>query len=647
MIVSRGLFESVLSDLKGHKTLSLDFETFGLRPYHGDRLFSLILGALNSEGTPEAYYFNFQGYDDLPLETVLGLDHLQSLKVLFSDPSKSWFIHKFNFDMHVLWAEGIELAGPVWCTMTQGRVEYNEHFNYDLASSLDRIGLKKDDKVEDCIIANGAWEWESIPGKKTRKKNKFFSRVPPEIIIPYGEDDAKGCLALGLHQIASIKKQALEYPTGKPTIWDAAMIEQRLAHTVFRMERVGVKIDREYCIRAAKYEADREEKARLAFERETKVKFSDHYMTLQKIFTEDRALWEMTKKGNPSFNSDALKLFKHPAARMVVDRRAAKSKLDFYNGFLYHADQDDVIHAQFHPGGTRTMRFSSSEPNLQNLTSEEATYCNACKEWYEQYVDVCPDCDGTDLKHPEFMVRRAIIPRPGFLFVMPDYDQMEYKLMLDYAKVMMIQHFRSRNLKWDDGYFEVANKVALGYDVHKATAELVGFTRKAAKSINFGLLYGEGKDSLAANLRVSVPEAMAMKAKYFRALPYVQFMVGEIMNAVRNRGWVRSWAGYKYNFPDRNFAYTGPNTVVQGGCAAVAKVAMNRIDEYFLPKKSRLVLSIHDEFPSEIHESEVVEAPRKIKELMESVYPYKYIPLTVGMEWSAKSLADKQKGFPV
>lgn len=691
MIIGRASFESVVESLRKKSTLSLDTETTGLRPFHGDRLFSLILGWEGEGGKPEAAYFNFwPSYPDFPPEQVLDRTHLEKLRVLFDDPEKSWLIHNASFDLRVLWAEGVELAGQVWCTMTQARVEYNEHFNYDLDSCLKRIGLAKNDLVEKWIEENHAWEWEEIPGKQTRKKNKFYYKVPPEIIVPYGLDDAKGCFSLGRHQVTSIAAQAAEFPRGVPSVRDAALIEQRLAKTIFRLERVGVKIDRPYCLRAAQYETDRLEKAAQAFKRETGRDYAASPKLFETVFASDRSHWQYTEKGNPSFESDVLRAFENPAAAHVKTVRDAKAKLDFYNGFLYHADRDDVVHANFKAGGTRTFRFSSSEPNLQNLTAEEATYCNHCKEWYEQYADKCPDCEGTDLKHPEFMVRRAIVPRPGFVLVMPDFDQMEYKMMLDYAKHMTIQDFKARGLSWDEGYFEVANKVRDGFDVHKATAELMGVPRKYAKTLNFMLLYGgravkltlgllhptvgeyalwaiykdwkgfpperwepiekklfsEITDEQKAHNLELLKQAEGLIKQYFRAVPYVEHMVNTIQTTIRKRGWVRNWAGYKYTFPDRNFAYTGANTIIQGGCAAVTKGAMNAVDEYLLGKKSRMVLTIHDELPLEVHESELGEVPRQVERLMVGVYPHKYIPLTVGMEWSDKSLADKQKGFP-
>ena len=74
---------------------------------------------------------------------------------------------------------------------------------------------------------------------------------------------------------------------------------------------------------------------------------------------------------------------------------------------------------------------------------------------------------------------------------------------------------------------------------------------------------------------------------------------------------------------------------------------MNRIDQLLLSHKSKMVMTVHDELPIEVHESEIATVPTLIKEIMESVFESTYLPLTAGMAWSDKSLGDKIKGFPV
>lgn len=594
--------------------MSLDTETTGLRPFHGDRLFSVII----AESAEKAYYFNFNpSYPDIDPMYILAPLHLERLKKLFSDPNKVWFIHKFNYDAHVLTQEMIELAGTIHCTVAQGRVEYNDHLSYSLDACLDRIDLKKDDKVKEWILANDAWDWENIPGKKQRKKNLHYERVPLDLIVPYGEMDAKGCFALGMHQIESVEKQALEFPSDAPNPIAIVGIERRLAKTVLRMENRGVLIDRGYCERAIQFESNRATAAAEAFQRETGEAYQASSKLFERVFGCERANWAYTEKGNPSFESDVLGTFKHPGAKLVQEIRDAKAKCDFYHGFLYQADSRGYIHPNFNPGGTATGRFSSSEPNLQNLTSE----------------------DEEELKQ-EFVVRRAIIPRPGYVFLCADYRAMEYCVMLDYSKKMYLRAYRA-----SEDFFEVVNKVRDGFDVHQATADLMTkkigkeVTRRQAKTLNFLLLYAGGAGKLADALKISLEEAKKLKSEYFSALPYVQHMMESISNTIQQRGWVRNWAGRKYTFKDRNFAYKGPNYIIQGGCADIMKIGLNRIDELLLGKKSKLVLTIHDEVVIDMPKDELYLA-KEIVAILESVYPAEHIPLKCSTYIGEKSLAD-------
>lgn len=610
MIVGRSTFAAVLEKLKTLplREISLDTETTGLRPWHGDRLFSLILGVADEE-----FYFNFQAYPGLSIEFILAPGHYWQLhEALFTNPSYLWFIHRAQFDMAMLAQEGTELAGPVHCTQAVARVERNDHFTYSLESCAERIGEKKDDSVLAYIVENKLWDWISIPGKKARKKDLHFDRVPFEVIAPYGLQDARVGYRVGQHQKAALAALAATVPEGLPTVLDVAENERRLTKTLFRMEKIGLKIDRPFCSRAAVYESDRGEKAAAEFEVHTGQKFSASGKLFASVFADEKDKWELTDKSNPSFESDVLKKFTNPAAKSVLDYRDAKSRADFYQGFLYHADDADRVHPTLNAGGTGTGRLSSSDPNFQNLTDEEGS-----KE--------------------EFLVRRAIVPTEGYILASLDFDQMEYRQMLVYAK--------------ETG---VIAQVLGGMDVHQATAELMyGKTddvdlaakrRKWAKTLNFMLLYGGGAQKLADALGITLEEAKRLKRQYFDALPGVEFWISNVLNVARTRGYVRNWIGRRSYFPDPEFAYKAPNYLIQGGCADVVKIAMNRIDEFLLAGgyKSRMILQIHDELVFEIFIGEE-HLLHEIKQIMECVFPRDPLPLTVGVAVSSKSLADLEK----
>lgn len=610
MIVSRAQFPEVLERLKTLpiKEVSLDTETTGLRPWHGDRLFSLILGTADEE-----FYFNFQAYEGLSIQYVLAPGHYWQLhEALFTNPAYYWFIHRAQFDLAMLAQEGTEIAGEIHCTQNIARVERNDHFTYSLDACGERIGEKKDDRVRAFILEHKLWEWESIPGKKARKKKLFYDRVPLELISEYGCTDAKVGRRVGVSQKAALSRVAAETPKGLPTVLDVAANERRLTKTLFRMEKVGLKIDRPFCSRAIAYENSRGEKAAHEFHELTGSVYSASSKLFEKVFASEKDKWELTEKGNPSFESDVLKKFKSEAAKLVLTCRDAKSRSDFYHGFLYHADDADRVHPSLNAGGTGTGRLSSSEPNFQNLTDEEGS-----KE--------------------EFLVRRAIVPSEGFLLASLDFDQMEYRQMLAYAK--------------ETGVIAL---VKAGMDVHTATAEMMfGKTddeeaaaqrRKWAKTINFMLLYGGGAAKLAEALGCSLEEAKRLRSQYFSALPMVAAWIDQVVCVARERGFVRNWVGRRSYFEDPNYAYKAPNYLIQGGCADVVKIAMNRIDEFLLAGgfKSRMILQVHDELVFEIAFGEE-HLLGKIKEIMENVYPREPLPLTVGVAISKKSLADLEK----
>lgn len=628
MVVSRNSFDSDLFMLKGLSVLSLDTETTGLRPYHGDALFSIIIGYASPD--PQALYFNFKPYaEDVEERHVLGDDHLRRMQELLSMEDKRWYLTNAKFDMAMLAREGLELAGEVHCTVAQGRVEYNLHNSYSLAASLERIGLKKDDAVEVYVQEKKLYDVVKIPGRTQAKKDKHFEKVPFSLIVPYAESDAKGTYTLGCHQEASIENQAISQ-AGVLTLRDVARCEKRLTKTVFKMERLGVRIDGDYCVRAARFEADRIEKSVQEFKRHTGKDYQDSGKLFRDVFASERKKWVMgeetpTGKINPSFSSEVLLTFEDPAAKSILTLRDAKSRLNFYTGFLYHADSSGDVHPTFNPSGARTTRFSSAEPNLQNLTSEE---------------------DETELAQ-EFVVRRAFVPRPGFIFIMPDYDQMEYRMMLDIAKHMCVEHRKLNFMPLDESLYTVANQVRDGFDVHQATADLIGFPRKIAKNINFGILYGQGVQALADAIGKTFDEAKKIRTNYFKAMPYVREMIVDLEHRAGQSQRVEDWMGGIYHFPDSDLARKAPNAVVQGGCAKVMKGAMNAVDDYLTGKKSRLVLTVHDELVLEVAEDEVGVVPQAVKELMESVYPHHYVPLPVSLEWSRVSLADKVKGLPV
>jgi DNA polymerase-1 len=611
MLVSCLNIEEVISHLQKCETLAIDVETTGLRAYHGDQIFSIII----SSGA-NTFYFNFNDQPDHlgnnPAPTsVLFRSYAELLRPVFEDPKRLWFTHKAQMEMHFLGACGFELKGTIHCTMVNARVEYNDYMKYDLDSCLKRIDLVKDDSVKKYIIKN------KLSTKKDGVTYLHFDKVPLSLMVPYGLKDAEGCFYLGMSQIKSIKAQDDKQPQIRPkrAVENIMINERRLSKTIYNMERQGVLVDLDYCRKALNYEDDKRRRAELLFERETSRKYSSSSKLFAEVFADEKDKWVYTEKNNPSFTSEVLATFSNPLAGTVLTVRDAKSKCDFYSGFLYHADKSGVIHTNYNSHGAVHGRFSSSEPNLQNLTKE----------------------DPLEKTEEEFIVRRVFVPRPGFYYLSLDYDAMEYRFALDSA------------CRLQNKISPLAELILAGHDVHTATVMLakkvgIDITRKEAKVANFLNLYGGGVNALSQSLKCSIEKAQYIRRALFLAAPELETYKNSVSQTAKERGYIINWLGRRCYFSNSQRAYKAPNYHTSGGCADVVKVAMNRLDDLLLKEKSKMSLMIHDELVFEIANDSRGSLPDEIKDIMEGVFPSQYLPLTVGMSWSDKSLGDLVDG---
>lgn len=584
MLVSKCQFDNAIEEIYPLKTLAVDTETTGLHAYLGDELFSVIIG-----NDLKQWYFNFLPYDNYD-EFVLPREWIRRLQPLFATPRRL-YLHNAKFDMHMLAKEGVEITGTVHDTMVMARLLHNDHLSYSLAECAKRIGFDKSDAVEEYIKKNKLYEWETKEGKKNRTKKKFFDRVPAKIMVPYGERDAYVTYQLGEYQRKNIEDQA--------RLKDLYAIECGTTKVVFDMERTGVRVDKEYSSRGFAYERSEYEKAAKKFQKLSGTPFKDSAKALAPAFEKLNERYPRTEKGNPSFTDKVLKGFKSELATRILEYRySQKMAHTYFQNFIELSDGRGRLHPNFRQSGTVTGRFSMSDPNLQNVPKELP-------------------------KGKKYDLRKCFIPPPGCVFVEIDYDAMEFKLMLDYA-----------------GEFELIKQVRAGLDPHQATADLTGLSRKQAKTLNFGLLYGMGVGKLSVALGVTEEDARKFKHQYFAALPMVQGFIRQATATARVRGDVFNWAGRTYQFPDENFAYKAPNAIIQGGCSDIVRVAMCGVHEYLANTNTKMLLQVHDSLLLEVPQSLVHTVVPQVKRIMEGAYAYKHLPMTCSVEWSDTSWGD-------
>ncbi len=605
-IVSRPNFQECLEQIRVAPACGLDTETFGLR--HEQRLFSIQIATAGM-----AYYFNFfDGEDHLgnkpPEETILPRSWIRErMGCLWADENKTWFIHHAKFDLQKLALEGVVVKGLVHCTQAVERILFNTSF-IGLAKCAVRRGLEKDSSVEEYIKKHKLSTKVTVPGKKKAYNNKHFHLVPFDIMTNYGCVDANLHRLVGEDQLDQLEKA--KYHGDAPPQNKVVTNELRLVRTVTRIVDAGIMIDRKYCTEALDYEMVMASETIQEQEELVGLPRSETHF-LKKAF--DKFGYEYRVKqdtGNAIFDKEHLEMYDNPVAKLERKKRNhEKNAGTYYSSFLYFSDHRGILHANPKQDGTLTGRFSYSDPNLQNVPKEDEDY-----------------------EGKKFLVRGAFKPRPDYDFLMIDYDQMEYRLLLDIAgEIGLIDRIMEE-----------------GLCVHQATADMLGKTRKQAKAINFGLLYGQGVEAMAKATGRTLAQTRMDRGEYFSKLPRVAALSHGVKERGKQRGYIYNWFGRRCHLDKPQLAYQLLNHMIQGGCGDIVKIAMNQLDDRLLGgMKSRMLVQVHDEILFEIHKDErFIQA--ELVDIMQNVYqPRNNMALTCGVEHSKVSwgTTDKVKGF--
>lgn len=568
--------------------LGFDTETYGVG--FNDRLFAIQVATAR-----EVFYFNFHYYDESV--ECLPRTYISRLADALEDKSKIWYIHNAKFDLRRMALEGLYFEGSVHCTQMAERFVYNQHVSYSLKACLKRIGLEKDDAVEEYITKNKLWDWEERAGKKTRSKKKYYEKVPFDIMFRYGCIDAEAVRALGQHQREILRDE---------TYYENDL---ELEKVCYLMEERGILTRTEYATNGYEYEIAKKEEAVQKLTELAGEPYKSGPKWLRNTFDKFGVSYEVnTKTNNPIFDKKALSKIQHP----IVDQILAYRRHEKYAGTYYATyKEQSQVHAFIKTWGTDTGRFSYAEPNLQNVPKEE------------ELDETIP-----------YQVRGCFRPREDHCFVMVDFDQQEFRLLLDYAG----EHDLIRRINDH------------GEDVHQATADMVGVTRKMAKTLNFGLLYGMGAEKLASALGCSVLEAKKIKRQYFARLPKVQRFIRRVIETAESRGHIKTWVGRKLYFPNSDLAYKAPNHLIQGGCGDIARQAMVQLQKaIFENVNSKMILQVHDELLFEVRKDEldIIDA---IVNIMENTYiPFNGMRLTCGVEHSWESWGKRyvKEGKPI
>lgn len=564
----------IIGQLQDDRFLSVDTETTGLE--WRDRLFCATISTEHDD-----FYFDKEDIHDL--------DHI------FADPARIWIMQNAPFDLRMLRHAGVELAGTLGELQVAARLVRNDGVSqkwYSLALQAKRHGWEKYTIVEDEIQKKKLYEIRT-PRIGQPEKQPRYDWVDRKILQVYAMHDTRLTRDLCKKYISQFDM----VDGNHAKVWNN---ECSLTRVVFEMEWRGIGLDIPYTRGAMDHEQAKLDKLYREFHASSGIEYVDSGQTFEKVFTKYGMPIVRTPKGNPSFTDEVLEKYDHPVAEAIRAIRSSEKMISTYyrnmlNLYEPLSDTLGVIRPSMWQAGTRTGRFSYSNPNLQNLPKEEDSK--------EKYV-----------------TRGCFVPRPGKCFLSLDYSQQEYRLMLAYANEKA-----------------VIEQVMAGMDVHQATADLLGISRSYAKTLNFAILYGAGIEKIARMLKCSKQEAKRLKLLYFMKLPNVERFIDQVIRTGRARGFVHNWFGRRL-YADKEFCYALPNHLIQGGGADVCKVAMVRIGP-----DAPMVAQIHDQLIfEEDFDDNLPEKAARYKQIMEDAFPEKNgIRLKVDVSWSKTSLAER------
>lgn len=303
-----------------------------------------------------------------------------------------------------------------------------------------------------------------------------------------------------------------------------------------------------------------------------------------------KAKGKRKESGAFTTNAETLELLKdaHPIVPLILEHRELQKIASTYgSALLEHVKEDGRIHATFLQHGTTTGRFSSLNPNMQNIP--------ASGTW------------GVKVRH-------AFVAREGYTFVGCDYSQIELRVLAMLSKdPTLIDTF----MRGDDIHTSVAMAV-FGVSKESVTADM----RRNAKVINFGIIYGMGVSALQKNLMTTKENAQTFYNDYFAAFPTIKAYLDSVKEEARAKGYTQTLFGRRRYFPTIN---SGPvflrafaermatNAPIQGTAADIIKLAIIAVDaelkKQSLYEDAHLVLQVHDELVYEV-KNETVEAVR-------------------------------------
>lgn len=547
MLVTHENLADALESISGRDRLAADLETTGLVPWNTKRK-DEIAGIATFNGK-NSYYFPFHHTGGRNLNK----DILATVLNILSTTKRvdNW---NTKFDMQFCRMSGMKDYPEYIVDGMNAMYLVNEELPRRLKSTADLIfkdnSSGEEEKLEKLL---NSWGYS---------KEEMW-RLPPDFVAPYACKDAE--LAWKLIDYFDVK-----LPSKLKTLWEQ---QNHLLRVVAKMEYAGLPVDETLLNKLTS-------EAQLA------------------SFLLERQLKEMYPGFNPASNPSITKTFKVPNAQeetlVQFTKKPGIQELLQYKWYCkaintYYSpykekfiDKDWLIHSNFNQLGTKGGRFSSSEPNLQNIP-------RFSEEQKVKHIFRAPE---------------------GFTFLEMDYSQAEIRVAAHYTKEPSL-----------------LEAIRQGADIHQVVADEAGIDRQTAKTINFATIYGAGAKRLSEQLNCSLERAQKFLNKYNETYPSYKAVSRAATEVATKRKYVEMW-----NFRRRNFSqkdsepHTAFNQLIQGGVGQMMIGTMIELDKK-LPELSVRV-QIHDSLLSIVPIDKLKEIAQEAKTVME-YQPQFIVPMKV------------------
>ncbi len=583
-VLDKQAFEQWLKKLTTAEQFVLDTETTSL-----DYMKARVVGVSFAIEAGKAAYVPFaHDYLDAP-EQLSEQDVLGGLKPLLEDENKKKIGQNLKYDAHVLANHGLRLKGIAEDSMLESYV-----LDSTRRHGMDDLALR--------LLGHNTIHFEDIAGKGA--KQLTFNQIALELAGPYAAEDAD--ITLQIHQKLSAELD--NEPALKSVYKD---IELPLLSVLIKIERNGVMVDVAMLEQQSRQLADRmQELEQQAYDEAGETFNLASPKQLGAILFEKLKIpaKKKTKTGQYSTAEDVLQelAIDHVLPKILLQHRSVSKLKSTYTDKLplQVNEKTGRVHTSYNQTVAATGRLSSTDPNLQNIPirSEEGR-----------------------------RIRQAFVAPQGYKMLAADYSQVELRIMAHLSQ--------DKNL---------LKAFADGIDVHRATAaEVFGVTldeveaeqRRAAKAINFGLIYGMSAFGLAKQLNIGRYEAQDYIDVYFARYPGVKIYMDKTRELAHDRGYVETVFGRRLYLPEinsrngqrRQYAErTAINAPMQGTAADIIKRAMIAVDAALDTSKldAKVVMQVHDELVVEVLEKDVEAVAELLRVEMEQAATLK-VPLMV------------------